>query len=469
MKTTFKRIVCLLCAVCMVLALSACGGESETETTSSKNSGTTSSGSSEVIANKPTVQSDTIYADPNYNAYANIPESSKGVTVRYATWIDHWQTEGAVPLSNFYDDTGINVELYTFPQYRYVNALMTKMTAGDYPDVFISNEMDQSFPLTMQIAAPINKVSSVDLNDPIWDQSMVATGTIEGNVYLVNTIGSPWSGSNLVYFNKRLFSEYGFKSPADYYAEGTWTWDNMVKCMKDIKSLGEDYVGAYVEMDILCGAINTSFVKYDYKTHTFSSGIGDKALQDAYEWYADVRDQGLVGGAMETFSQGKCGISIRGVYGLKNTGYWKDMNPDDVGYTYLPSFEEGEKGLVSSIYGMHGIIEGAPNADAAGYFIRYWLDPDNYDLNHTFITADAGNFYYELINTVADEKHFCFDVPCAVLIGEGEKAFWQPALKANRAGVKSAIESVSNKVDLAVTEANALIKQKIDADRLKYK
>jgi hypothetical protein len=146
-----------------------------------------------------------------------------------------------------------------------------------------------------------------------------------------------------------------------------------------------------------------------------------------------------------------------------------DMNPEDVGFTYLPSMEEGKIGRISSIYRMYGIIDKAPNADAAGYFIRYWLDPDNYDLNNTFLTIEAGQFYYELINRTADEKYFCFDKPVATLIGETVNVFWSPVRSASSAGVKTALDSVSNKVDQAVAAANKLVQDKVAADKLYYK
>lgn len=463
MKTGIKRVLCLLCAMLMlVFALTACGGDSKKpKDTTSKNGSVTGS----VIYNSAEYTSEWEGFDP----YASIPESSKGKTVRFATWIDHTETEGAVPLANFKNDTGIGVELYMVNQDGYVNTLMTKMASGDRPDVFVSNEADGCFPATLQIAAPINKVSSVNLQEPIWDQTMLATGTIEGNVYLVNTIGTPWSGSNLVFYNKAIFEEYGLTTPAEYYEQGKWTWDNLLKCAKEIKSLGPDYKGIKLESDILTDSLGTSFIKYDYKTATFSSGINDKALLEGYQWYAEAAEQGLLDGDFEFFEQNKCGLIVRGTYGLKNTGYFMNMNPEDVGYTYLPSMEEGSEAQVSSIYRMYGIIDRAPNADAAGYFIRYWLDPKNYDLEHTFLTVDAGNFYYQLTNTKADQKYFCFDKPVANLIGEDVSVFWAPAQSASSANIKTALDSVSNKVDTAVEAANKLVKQKIDADREYYK
>lgn len=465
MKKGIKRALCLICALLMlVFAMTACGGKKDKDANASK-APTQSAG--DVVANKPSIDPESEWA--NFDPYATISDSIKGQTVRFATWIDHTTTEGAVPLANFEADTGLKVELYTVKQEGYVSALMTKMASGDIPDVFVSNEGGGCFPVTFQIAAPINKVSTVNLKEPIWDQTMLATGTVNGDVYLVNTIGTPWSGSNMVFYNKPLFEENGFKNPKEYYEEGTWTWDTLLKCARDIKALGPDYKGIGLESDILTDSLGTSFIKYDYKTNLFSSGINDKALLEGYQWYADAKEQGLMDGSLETFKTNKCGLFIRGPFGLKSTGYFMDMNPEDVGFTYLPSMEEGKIGRISSIYRMYGIIDKAPNADAAGYFIRYWLDPDNYDLNNTFLTIEAGQFYYELINRTADEKYFCFDKPVATLIGESVSVFWSPVRSASSAGVKTALDSVSNKVDQAVTAANKLVQDKVAADKLYYK
>lgn len=458
MKNTIKRIVCVLFSLFVLVgAMSACGSKdnasSDSGTASNKPSG---SGATDVSALTPSIEAGSPYE--NFDPYASIPDSIKGSTVRFATWIDHTQTEGAEPLANFEKDTGLKVSLYTVAQGGYVKTLQTNIASGDVPDVFVSNEGDQNFPLTMQFAAPINKVSTVDLKEPIWDQSMLATATIDGNVYLVNTIGSPWSGSNLCFYNKTLFEENGFTTPAEYYEQGNWTWATMKKVMKDVKSLGTDYKGGMVDVEVLGDSAGVSFVMYDYKSSTFKSGVNTKELLATYQWYADAREEGLLGGDFQSFKEGKCGILLTGVYGLKKTGHFKDMDPNDVGFTYLPSLEDGSPSKGSSIYRMYGIVAGAPNANAAGYFIRYWLDPKNYNLNDTFITIDAGNFYYSLINKTADEKYFNFDDSVCTLVGAGNSGVFINGPKgASSAQVKTKLDAVSNVVDQAVVAANKII------------
>ncbi len=462
---TFKRILCLVFALClMVSVMSACGGKKDKDKTSS--TAGTSSNSGTIVGNDPENMEEWKDFDP----YKQMPESSKGVTVRYATWINQWEDIGGYTLSNVKNDIGIDVELYMVAQTGYVQEIMTKIAAKDIPDVFISNETGGAFPITLQIAAPVNKVSSVELKDPRWDQIFLQDATIEGNVYYLNTVGTPMGNGNMVFYNKRLFEEQGFTTPEEYYENGTWSWDTLLKCAKDIKALGDDYTGIHLELDILAGSVGASVTKYNFDTHTFSNGTQDPTLLKAYQWYADAKEQGYLDGNQASFIDGKCGFYIRGPYGLQSKGYFMNMDFEDVGFTWLPSFTEGEKGLISSIYGAHGIVDGAPNADAAGYFLRYWMDYNNWDLENAFFSIEAGQFYYKITEATPREKYFNFDSPLAILAeySDVNKAFYNSIKNSSKNDMQTTLDSMSNIVDTAVERGNQLIADKIAADRIKY-
>lgn len=457
MKMNIKRIICAIFAFAiLVCAMSACGNKSEEggDTASTESKKQVVTGDDAVVELPDVERAD----DP----YATIPENIKGQTVRYATWIDHWTTEGKTPLANFFNDTGLNVELYPVAQGSYVDKIMTAIASGDIPDAFKTNEGKDNFPLTIQLAAPIDVVSTVDLTEGIWHKSMLESATIDGHVYLVNTVSSPWSGSNLVYYNKSLFTDNGFKTPEEYYEEGNWTWATMKKAMKDIKNLGPDFTGGFVDPEILGDSAGASFCMYDYKTATFKSGVNKKELLMAYQFYAELKEEGLISNAgFNAFKDGKAGLVTTGVYGLKSTGHWKDMDWNDIGFTYLPSLEDGSASKISSIYRMYGIVAGAPHANAAGYFLRYWLDPLNYDIQEeTFISKKAGNFYFALTNSEADDKYFNFDDACCVLVGGNSVGvFNSKALNATAAAVGTELGKVSNVVDDAVAKANEIIEK----------
>ena len=466
---TFKKIICLVFALAlMVSVMSACGSDkNKNPSTSSTADGSSEEGTVSFLT--PSVDPGSIYADPNWSPYTNMPASSKGATVRVAHWTDLTQSAFfSSPLKTIYNDIGINVEMYLVKNDGYVNEIMTKLAAGDIPDVFKTNEYNAAFPVTLQIAAPVNKVSSVDLNDPIWDQTMLKSATIDGNTYYLTTIGYPGTNGNVVFFNKRLFEENSIKSPTEYYAEGTWSWDNFLKCSKEIKMLGSNYHGAYVNMEVLAGSVGASITKYDFNTHQFTSGLDDPELLKAYQWFANSRAQGLLDANLLHFLDGKAGLYVYdGTHGLQKDGKWKNMDPNDIGFTYLPSFEEGKNGVFSSIYGALGIIDGAPNADAAGYFIRYYMDPKNWDLENAFITVESGNFFFEIIKTPSSDKYFNFDDPLTFLIGQidADKAFYDKLRNIPSEGMNTALQSLANVVDEACLKANDIINNKIVEDR----
>ena len=45
---------------------------------------------------------------------------------------------------------------------------------------------------------------------------------------------APWSGGQMVYYNKTAFEDAGIKSPGEYFMDDEWTWDAYEECITDI-------------------------------------------------------------------------------------------------------------------------------------------------------------------------------------------------------------------------------------------
>ena len=75
MKTGLKRILCLLCAMCMfVFALTACGGKDDKDTnTSSQGSNAGASTNETVSFNTPDIEPGSVWE--NFDPYATISDS----------------------------------------------------------------------------------------------------------------------------------------------------------------------------------------------------------------------------------------------------------------------------------------------------------------------------------------------------------------------------------------------------------
>ena len=459
-----KRSLVLMTVVGMVLTLIACGSGNDTA----------SQTSSQSIFNTSSKHTPTFseiakgYPQPSPYPYEAIPENIKGSTVRFATWEDETAINSVVPLDRFHTDTGLKVELCHVPKSGYLNTLISKIASGNIPDVFVSDTGTNSFPLSLQIAAPINKVSSVNLRDYCWDAPLNEMTTINGNVYFVSSDGSPWANGTLVYYNKRIFADNNLKTPESYRRDSKWTWDAMLECARAIKSLGADYKGIALDPTVVPHIFGTSFIKYDQKTKTFSNNVKDELLLKGLQQYNNAKSEGLLDGSLAAFENHKCGLLISGTKDLRTNGIFNNMDPEDIYYAMLPALTESGEGVFANDFRMYGICHKAPNADAAGYFIRYWLDPDNYDLQSSFLTPAAGQFYLSLTIERAGNKSFWFDEAVMSLNG-GLDDIRNPLLSTDQDKLKKALNSVSNKVDKAVNAANALIQSKIAHDRDYYK
>ncbi len=415
-----KRILACLVAMLFSLSMCACGGYE----------GHNSSFSSCINSNESSVSSSASHPSHShkFDPYESISDDLKGTTVRFATWenYDDPNYYGNQALETFYSRTGINAEYVSIASSGYVSRIKSMLASGNAPDVFLSGH-DNPFPLTLDIAAPINKVSTVNLNEPIWDQSLMDMATIDGDVYLVNTIGSPWNKAKVLFYYKPIFEEYGIKTPSEYYEEGKWTWENFEKCVQAIKDAVPEFGGALISRDDFLSSCGYSLFKLNPSASYTSSKLiisdVDREFFATLRVYNELIDDGIIY---------DCG-SLPFYEGLPNDEYIlrigttesfkrniispREQNLDNFGYTYLPSFEEGSKSKVISEYIMYGIVDGAANMDAAGYFLRYWLDAENYDLTNHFIDNASGLFYYELTTVSAYDKGFNFDNQYAKILG----------------------------------------------------
>lgn len=191
-----------------------------------------------------------------------------------------------------------------------------------------------------------------------------------------------------------------------------------------MKSIGGEYEAGYIDPVVLAGSAAASFVKYDFKTATFTNACADPNIIMADQFYSTLRVQGFANGSIEGFINGKTGVVIADTDGLKAKGAFKDMDPESIGFTYLPYLQDGTKGRLPSDFVGFGIVKNAPHADAAGYFLRYFLDYRSYDLGEHFISTDAGTFYYELTNTPADQKYYNFE-SALISISDDHKDFYE--------------------------------------------
>ena len=423
------KIVCLL----LVLALAAgCGssgnssdewiyseivitGDGETEGTQSDDASGTDNVSTGSNGSSSTTSGGKDGPSGSGSSGGVNPEDYRGTTVRYATWKNPNQNEDGDVVESFQKKYGIKVQVDMVPQGTYVNEIAGMIASGNSPDVFFDNCF---FPSSLSVLQPIDAMK-LDLSDSIWEKGILEMSKFGGKSFLVNTVGNIWSEVDCVYYNKKIFADNGITTPEDYYEAGKWTWAALRKCMADVKGAG--YIGGYIDMETMLGSTGAGF--YSLKNGKFANSVNDmtyNAMTQMAQWVSE----GLIRPPLErnlinNFITGKAGIAVTNAFGLKETGYFKDMNDKDIGFTYLPSWDENTKAYTTGLFRGWGLCRGAKNPVGAGIFLRYYLDVNNYDYEEAFINSDAADFFLKLTTGVeTDDKNPYFLLGIGALVGE---------------------------------------------------
>ena len=423
------KIVCLL----LVLALAAgCGssgnssdewiyseivitGDGETEGTQSGDASGTDNVSTGSNGSSSTTSGGKDGPSGSGSSGGVNPEDYRGTTVRYATWKNPNQNEDGDVVDSFKKKYGIKVQVDMVPQSTYVNEIAGMIASGNSPDVFFDNCF---FPSSLSVLQPIDAMK-LDLSDSIWEKGILEMSKFGGKSFLVNTVGNIWSEVDCVYYNKKIFADHNIRTPEEYYEAGIWTWETLTKCMADVKGAG--YIGGYIDMETMLGSTGAGF--YSLKNGKFANSVNDmtyNAMTQMAQWVSD----GLIRPPLErnlinNFITGKAGIAVTNAFGLKETGYFKDMNDKDIGFTYLPSWDENTKAYTTGLFRGWGLCRGAKNPVGAGIFLRYYLDVNNYDYEEAFINSDAADFFLKLTTGVeTDDKNPYFLLGIGALVGE---------------------------------------------------
>ena len=340
---------------------------------------------------------------PNAGANGNVDaEKYRGTTVVYATWKNPHQNEDGKVVDAFEKKYGIKVEIDITPQATYVQEVAGKIAAGESPDIFFDNCF---FPASLSCLQPIDAMQ-LNLNDGIWDKGMLEMSKLGGKSFLVNTVGNIWAEVDCLFYNKKIFADNNIPTPNDYIKANKWTFAALTQCMKDVKNAG--YIGGYIDVQSLVASTGAGF--YKYENGRFSNGVDAKTtdvMKQISQWVSDglIRDPREYN-LLNNFITGKAGIAITNAFGLKATGYFADMNPNDVGFAYIPSYDENSKAYTTGLFRGWGLVRGAKNPVAAGIFLRYYLDANNYDTDSAFISKEAQNFFFKLTSGVdTDEKN----------------------------------------------------------------
>lgn len=394
------------------------------------------------------------------NAGVN-PQDYDGTSITFATWSDPGLHEDGPVVKAFEKKYGIKVKVDLMDESNYVNTVLGRIASGNAPDVFFCT---YTFPYCLKALQPLD-AAKLDLSESIWDKPLINLATINGKSYLVDTVGNIWKDQDMVFYNKKLFKANGWTTPEEYYKAGKWTFAAMKDCMQKVASLGTDYIGGAVNLEGLLGSTGSGI--FNYSNGKFSNGSTNSTTKAVMRWASEGMKEGWLRTtshyqSINYFPEGKTGIAVVHSYGLKNNGFFRKMNVNDIGFTYLPSWKEGSAATPTSFVRGWGICEGAKNPVAAGIFLRYYLDVNNYDTKSAFINSEAESFFFKLTSTQTDKKHFYFCMGSGVEGVTGSSSCVGEYISSVTTGdpgqLDKTIKSYQNKLNSDIAKLNGLLK-----------
>ena len=436
-KSVFSKVVLFTLVICMVgSVLTGCVQKAkETPVTLPPSSSATD----DVTSKKPESKS----KDP----LGEIPASLKDSTVKFLLGYDPSKNPEQLIMNDFADKSGIKIEVISVAGKEYDTKLAGMIASGSSPDVF---EM-KSFPtVSYELAQPL-ETGKVDVNDPIWDKETLKYTTINGKAYGANISGSIFSNVDVFFYNNELFKENGIKTPKEYLDEGNWTWDTLRKAASEIDALGEEYIGftdGSQAASMLSAGID--FIIFDGKK--FINNIGDPRLTEFFKIQAALKKDGLmVEWKLKEFVAGTVGMMCYTQFGLKGAGQLKPMN--DFKFVPFPSLKAGEKAYVPYKLRSFGIVKGSSNPEGAGHFLRYYLDPINWNLETMFVNQECRDYYYDINST---EHRFPMRSQGVLAMTDGGvfTEIYGKLCSTDPAQITTVLQENKNIIDSAVKKAN---------------
>lgn len=480
-KFNLKKVFTMLLCLAMVFALGACG-KSDTASTGDEDSaqligveddentaGTASSGDGTTVSTNSVVSGSTedyggskIESKVEFNSsdpFANIPKRLKGTTVRFASWGDETGEAYKKVIKAFTEKTGIKVEIVEYTQSVYAQTLATQVVNKNAPDIVRTSKL----PAMLQVLQPLQNI--FDLDDTFWDQQIIEYGTYYGNSYIINSWEGPWQGIEAVYYNKDLFEDNGLKTPLEYYKEGKWTYETLIECAKSVKGLVKStYLPKTYVFNGQLG-IETFSLENIGGVHKYVSNITKAA--PALQFTTGLIEQKLYDSAygFGSLATGDVAMVEEDLYGAKVNGYFSNMKDSSLAMVPLPSSYQGKAmnravGNTSS----YGICKGAKNPEGAAYFLRWFLEYDNYEnANADIFKNDSlkDMYFNEIVPIYKNNKNrklFAIgDILWDMNGYKYEQLIDRAVYAAGSTNIQTVLDGEKNKFDDCAKKANAIL------------
>ena len=465
MKNTLLRLVTLALALLMAFSLFACGGNSgdsdkkdseeyfDIEGDDTKSDDTSKDDSSNSGEKAPVdVKITPVNGDLTWSQLlAQMPKQLKGTTITMFSWNDAKEVTGAEKvIADFQKQTGIKVKWVNGGYDNYDTKLAALINSGDSPDVFryYSPNIHR-----MSLAQDITKATGFDFKAATWDQDVVKAYTVKGKIYGVNLKNTFNQQPSLMVYNKSVIKKQKLKDPYTLWKQGKWNWDTFTEICNEFKEdTGLSPWMTYCHLDYYRFS-GQDFIKFD--GNKFTSNLSDPGLISSIQKMANYRTDGFTEKAVRERDKIEKGQTLfyddSIIACRKSSPYYKDLKasnnlgavpiPAISGQSYYQEYKELEA---------YGIAKGAKNPLAAAYFLRFYLDANNYDAKTFFASEQLLEVYK---SCRAQKNVYCsHDFQLIQNVYEGMTAFIMHGGTA--AQVKNKLDELAPTINKIVNKAN---------------
>lgn len=323
---------------------------------------------------------------------ASMPKSLKGTTLTYMYWWDpKTQMEGEA-IEKFEKATGITVKTIVASYSDFQSQLAARIAADSAPDL-VRLLGNQSWQITA--LQPITN-SGFDFNDSAWDSNLMKDFTFNGKTYAANLKNSAISDVAVIYYNMKALDEAEMEDPYTIWKKNPskWTWAKFWDMCDEFVSANKNksgYAGTTFEYgDAYVRAMGGGSYTYDSAKGKYVSIIKNSETESGWKTTLEAIENGwLLAEHDETkFDQGKVLFLWSGPFSARKLDSrqkaLKDRNR--LGVVPLPT---DSKVQTMYEYTAFGIPQGAKNAAAVPYYLRYVLDQSSYDMNNVYYNSKA--------------------------------------------------------------------------------
>lgn len=514
MKQTIKSIFAMLLVLCMVFTIVGCG-EKETssdpvaagndffkdevtdngtqgvtsdatasnvvasDNTSSNVSSNTSSAASSTDKNTSSNKTSSTYVStpgginisggenivgktpgkPWKEVLASMPKKLRETSITVYNWNKPNEYTGApAVIEAFTKQTGIKVNWITVNFDNYFSKITNVIASGkNIPDVVRARGPIPEYMLSYQPLSTAN----YDFTDKAWDESIMDLYSVNGVPYATTLQNTHIGCVNVLFYNKALIDKFNYEDPYQLWQDGKWTWKKYVEMCRDFKnekendnapaSCGEGHCWSYLGVHGIQGVIGFDGKKYYSK-------MEDAQVLKVHEKLSELyNDEKLfVLGQEPEFNKSLRLFSIgTSIHMRRKNSYFSKLKSEGTLYAVPMPAIDGQKKYYQGIAEAeaYAITNGAPNPEAVPYFLRYFLDGENYELSTYFCNKQNLDVYSWCMNQ--ENKIFVYNYPKAIdqrVSGEG-------IIGQTKANIKGYIDSNKKTIEKVAKEYNDTIKK----------